>query len=69
MIPRRRLSLWPNGHRAFLIWPLPAWTWWKRTAARFIYEVSAFGGFRGLLEANRVDAARDYARFVLDHLK
>ena len=35
----------------------------------FIYEVSAFGGFRGLLEANRVDAAKDYTRFVLDHLK
>ena len=35
----------------------------------FIYEVSAFGGFRGLLEANEVDAASAYARFVLDHLK
>jgi tetrahydromethanopterin:alpha-L-glutamate ligase len=35
----------------------------------FIYEVSAFGGFRGLLEANRVDAAGAYARFVLDQLK
>ncbi len=35
----------------------------------FIYEVSAFGGFRGLLEANRLDAASAYAQFVLDHLK
>ena len=35
----------------------------------FIYEVSAFGGFRGLLEANEVDAAQAYARFVLDRLK
>ncbi len=35
----------------------------------FIYEVSAFGGFHGLLEANRLDAAIAYARFVLDHLK
>jgi tetrahydromethanopterin:alpha-L-glutamate ligase len=35
----------------------------------FIYEVSAFGGFRGLLEANGLDAANAYARFVLDHLK
>jgi tetrahydromethanopterin:alpha-L-glutamate ligase len=35
----------------------------------YVYEVSAFGGFRGLLEANGVDAAGAYARFVLDHLK
>jgi len=35
----------------------------------FIYEVSAFGGFRGLQEANQLDAASAYVRFVLDHLK
>ena len=35
----------------------------------FIYEVSAFGGFRGLLEANEMDAAKAYARFVLDKIQ
>jgi ribosomal protein S6--L-glutamate ligase len=30
-----------------------------------IYEVSAFGGFRGLWEASQVDVAREYARHVL----
>jgi ribosomal protein S6--L-glutamate ligase len=29
-----------------------------------IYEVSAFGGFRGLWEAYRFDVAKEYARFV-----
>jgi ribosomal protein S6--L-glutamate ligase len=29
-----------------------------------IYEVSAFGGFRGLWEASRYDVAADYARYV-----
>jgi ribosomal protein S6--L-glutamate ligase len=31
-----------------------------------IYEVSAFGGFRGLLEANGLDAAKLYADHVLE---
>lgn len=35
----------------------------------FVYEVSAFGGFRGLLEANQLDAAKAYARHVLDQLR
>lgn len=35
----------------------------------FVYEVSAFGGFRGLLEANEIDAATAYARFILNGLK
>lgn len=35
----------------------------------FIYEVSAFGGFRGLLEANGLDAAKAYARFILDQIQ
>lgn len=30
-----------------------------------VFEVSAFGGFRGLLEANGVDAAGAYADFVM----
>ena len=30
-----------------------------------VYEVSAFGGFRGLLEANGLDAAALYADYVL----
>ncbi|WP_029895795.1 GAK system ATP-grasp enzyme [Desulfohalovibrio reitneri] len=33
-----------------------------------IYEVSAFGGFRGLLEANRIDAAARYVDFVLERI-
>jgi len=35
----------------------------------FVYEVSAFGGFRGLKEANHLDAAAAYAGYVLDQLK
>jgi Glutathione synthase/Ribosomal protein S6 modification enzyme (glutaminyl transferase) len=31
----------------------------------FVFEVSAFGGFRGLLEARNIDAARLYAEYVL----
>jgi len=34
----------------------------------YVYEVSAFGGFRGLLEANRLDAAEAYAKYVLDRI-
>jgi ribosomal protein S6--L-glutamate ligase len=33
-----------------------------------IYEVSAFGGFRGLLEASGVDAATAYARHIMRSL-
>lgn len=33
-----------------------------------IYEVSAFGGFRGLLDANGINAADLYATYVLEHL-
>jgi len=34
-----------------------------------IYEVSAFGGFRGLLEACGVDAAGAYADYVLEQIR
>ncbi len=34
-----------------------------------VFEVSAFGGFRGLLEANRIDAAELYADYVLRKLE
>jgi tetrahydromethanopterin:alpha-L-glutamate ligase len=34
-----------------------------------IYEVSAFGGFRGLLEASGVDAADAYADYILRSVK
>ncbi len=34
-----------------------------------VFEVSAFGGFRGLLEANKFDAAEAYADYVLNRLK
>lgn len=33
-----------------------------------VWEVSAFGGFRGLLEARQIDAADLYVKFVLDRL-
>ncbi|MBD3218520.1 MAG: GAK system ATP-grasp enzyme [candidate division Zixibacteria bacterium] len=33
-----------------------------------IFEVSAFGGFRGLLEANKIDAAELYTDYVLKEL-
>jgi ATP-grasp enzyme of GAK system len=35
----------------------------------FVYEVSAFGGFHGLMEANKLDAAGAYAEMVLEQLK
>lgn len=34
-----------------------------------VYEVSAFGGFRGLHEAHNLDAAALYTDYVLDRLK
>ncbi len=34
-----------------------------------VYEVSAFGGFRGLLEANGVDMAGRYAEYVLEKIR
>jgi ATP-grasp enzyme of GAK system len=33
-----------------------------------VWEVSAFGGFRGLYQANGIDAAALYARYVLERL-
>ena len=33
-----------------------------------VFEVSAFGGFRGLLEGRGIDAARAYAEYVLKEL-
>ncbi len=33
-----------------------------------VFEVSAFGGFRGLLEANNIDAAELYANYMLEKL-
>jgi len=34
-----------------------------------IFEVSAFGGFRGLLEANNINAAKLYTEYVIKKLK
>lgn len=34
-----------------------------------VFEVSAFGGFRGLLEANGIDAAERYANYVIGKLE
>jgi ribosomal protein S6--L-glutamate ligase len=34
-----------------------------------VFEVSAFGGFRGLMEANKIDAADLYADYVLKKLE
>jgi len=33
-----------------------------------VYEVSAFGGFRGLLEASGIDMAERYAQYVLERI-
>ena len=33
-----------------------------------VFEVSAFGGFRGLMEADGIDAAALYADYVLGRL-
>ncbi len=33
-----------------------------------VYEVSAFGGFRGLMDSSGIDAARAYAEWVLEWL-
>jgi ribosomal protein S6--L-glutamate ligase len=33
-----------------------------------VWEVSAFGGFRGLWEARQIDAAELYVRFVLERI-
>ncbi len=33
-----------------------------------VFEVSAFGGFRGLMEARRIDAAELYAEYVIEKL-
>jgi ribosomal protein S6--L-glutamate ligase len=34
-----------------------------------VFEVSAFGGFRGVLEAREIDAARLYAQYVIGKLR
>lgn len=34
-----------------------------------VFEVSAFGGFRGLLDACGIDAANAYARYVLERIQ
>ena len=34
-----------------------------------VFEVSAFGGFRGLWEGCRVDAARAYAKYIIEELE
>ncbi|MBN1234211.1 MAG: ATP-grasp family protein, partial [Candidatus Coatesbacteria bacterium] len=35
----------------------------------FVFEVSAFGGFRGLMEANGIDAANLYVDYVMEKIK
>ncbi len=34
-----------------------------------VFEVSAFGGFRGLLDARDIDAAKKYVAYAMDQLK
>jgi ribosomal protein S6--L-glutamate ligase len=38
-------------------------------AGPLVFEVSAFGGFRGILEAREIDAARLYAQYVIEKLR
>jgi ribosomal protein S6--L-glutamate ligase len=33
-----------------------------------VFEVSAFGGFRGLSEARSIDAAKEYTDYVINTL-
>jgi len=40
----------------------------ETTEGPMVFEVSAFGGFRGLYEANGIDAARLYVDYVLKNL-
>jgi len=40
----------------------------ETTEGPVVWEVSAFGGFRGLREARQIDAADRYVRFVLDRI-
>ena len=37
-------------------------------AGPVVFEVSAFGGFRGLLEGNGIDAAEAYADYILKEM-
>lgn len=41
----------------------------ETSAGPMVFEVSAFGGFRGLLEANGIDAADLYVDYVLEKLR
>ncbi len=34
-----------------------------------VFEVSAFGGFRGIWEANKIDAAELYVNYIIDQLE
>lgn len=41
----------------------------ETAAGPLVFEVSAFGGFRGLLKANGIDAAERYAAYVFEELR
>lgn len=41
----------------------------ETTEGPYVFEVSAFGGFRGLKEANGIDAAKIYADYVLNKIE
>ncbi len=60
------------AHRAQALFPGMAFTCVDVVeatgAGAMVYEVSAFGGFRGLLEANGIDMAERYVQYVLRHL-
>lgn len=60
------------AHKAQSLFPGMAFTCVdvvETPAGAAIYEVSAFGGFRGLLDACGVDAAAVYADYVLEQIR
>ncbi|MCK5438072.1 MAG: ATP-grasp family protein, partial [Desulfobulbaceae bacterium] len=38
------------------------------SAGPFVFEVSAFGGFRGILEAGNIDAAKAYTEYAVGRI-
>ncbi len=60
------------AHRAQALFPEMAFTCVdvvETEDGAAVYEVSAFGGFRGLLESCGIDAAELYAEYVLEKLR
>lgn len=60
------------AHRAQSLFPGMAFTCVdvvETSDGPLIYEVSAFGGFRGLMEANGIDMAERYAQYIVEKIQ